>query len=347
MTVIALVLPDPVALARAAREQRSQRVGDSGTAQVPVRLCCPDMAPDIAQWRVFLVVAERGSLMKAAEVLHTDQPALSRSLRRLERLLGAQLFLRSSRGLALTEVGRRLHEPVRSLVDQADALESHARAEVRRASGRLRVGTVDVYPMTTAIAEACRDLAVTPDLVSLPWLAHPGAVLDRTIDIGFTMIVDGGLPDASVMRSMPLWDEPDVFALLSDGHPLAASDLVHPRDLVDLPLHLPAREHNPDVHDLVVETLAEAGVTAPRYAPSVGTLATVMGHIAAGNGWMASSGMLADHLAPGIVAKPLAVSLRHTVAFAVIWHVGADPVAVDAFTGRLRDVDARRPTPRS
>src|ERR1700742_285862 len=116
------------------------------------------MALDLAQWRVFLAVADRGSLMKAAEELHTDQPALTRSLRRLEGLVGAPLFERSSRGVTLTELGRQLRQSFRGLVDQADAVEAQAHAEARQAIGIIKIGAVDVYPMTSAIADACQYL---------------------------------------------------------------------------------------------------------------------------------------------------------------------------------------------
>jgi Bacterial regulatory helix-turn-helix protein, lysR family len=56
---------------------------------------------------VFLAVAQRGSHHKAGEELRTDQPALSRSSGRLERLVGASLFVRSSRGLTLADLGRQ------------------------------------------------------------------------------------------------------------------------------------------------------------------------------------------------------------------------------------------------
>src|SRR6201999_127054 len=106
--------------------------------EVLTPLCSASMAIDLAQWRGFVVVAERGSLMKAAEGPHSGPPALSRSLRRLERLIGAPLFVRSSRGLTPTELGRRLHEPVRDLIAQADAVEAPAQADARQASGGLK-----------------------------------------------------------------------------------------------------------------------------------------------------------------------------------------------------------------
>jgi DNA-binding transcriptional LysR family regulator len=299
------------------------------------------MAIDLAQWRVFATVAERGSLMKAAEVLHSDQPALSRSLRRLERLVGAPLFVRSSRGLALTELGRRLHAPVRDLLRQADVIEAQAHAEARQAGGVLRVGAVDVYPVTAAIADACRNLVVADrtvaaEVVSLPWLAHPGALLERTIDVGFTLTVDGRLPGPGSLRSRPLWTETEGYAVISDRHPLAGAEVIDPRDLADLPLHLPDKDESPDIHDLILEQLADAGVSAPRRAPALATFATVIAHIAAGDGWLFSARTLARHTPPGLVAIRLAVPPRREVRFEIIWHVNTDPATIDAFVARVQ-----------
>jgi hypothetical protein len=47
--------------------------------------------------------------------------------------------------------------------------------------------------------------------------------LERTIDVGFTLTVDGRLPDPSSTRSRTLWEEPEIFAVLSGRHPLAAT----------------------------------------------------------------------------------------------------------------------------
>lgn len=299
------------------------------------------MAVDLAQWRVFLAVAEHGSLTKAAEALHTDQPALSRAVRRLERIVGAPLFVRSSRGLTLTDLGHRLEPSVRELLELADTVEARAHAEARRAGGVLRVGAVDIYPITGAVAEACRDLvvdgrAVVTDVISLPWLAHPRALHTRTIDVGFTLTVDGRLPDPAVMRSRPLWEETTPFAVISDRHPLAGAEVIDPRDLADLPLHLPDKTDNPDVYTLILEQLADAGVPAPRRAPPLANFATVVSHIAAGEGWSLSARSLTQHTPPGIAARPLATTTSRTVRFEIIWHVDTEPTTIDTFVERFR-----------
>lgn len=63
---------------------------------------------DLNLLRVFAVVAESGSVTEAARRLYLTQPAVSAALRRLTRAVGAPLFVKSGRGLALTSRGQRL-----------------------------------------------------------------------------------------------------------------------------------------------------------------------------------------------------------------------------------------------
>ncbi|MET0402976.1 MAG: LysR family transcriptional regulator, partial [Cystobacter sp.] len=63
---------------------------------------------DLNLLRVFVVVAEAGSVTEAAQRLYLTQPAVSAALRRLASTVGAPLFVRSGRGLALTTRGQTL-----------------------------------------------------------------------------------------------------------------------------------------------------------------------------------------------------------------------------------------------
>ncbi|MTD12386.1 LysR family transcriptional regulator [Nakamurella sp. YIM 132087] len=301
------------------------------------------MALELSQWRAFLTVAECGSLIKAAQVLHTDQPALSRALRRTERAVGAPLFVRSNRGVMLTDLGRRLLDPARKLVEHSAAVDTEVQAEVRRASGVLRVGAVDIYPINAAIAEAVSGLVVSgrplgTEVVGLPWLSHPRALLARTIDIGFDLTVDGQLLEPGLLRRRPIWTETEAFAVISDRHPLAGAEVLDPRDLAEVPLHLPDKALSPAIHDLILGNLAGAGVPAPRRAEPLGTMADVIAQITAGHGWLYSAGTLGRHVPPGTVARPLRVALRRPVRFELVWHVNTDPEATEAFSSRFMTV---------
>jgi DNA-binding transcriptional LysR family regulator len=89
----------------------------------------------------FAVVAERGHVGRAAEEVGLSQPALSKSLRRLERALGAKLVKRTPKGVDLTAVGAALFLRARGLrLSLADIAREAADLSQGR-GGHLRVGT--------------------------------------------------------------------------------------------------------------------------------------------------------------------------------------------------------------
>ena len=78
---------------------------------------------DLAELRAFCAAVDLGSLGSAARLLRVSQPALSKRMRALEALAGAQLLIRSSRGITTTDAGERLYVEARKLLAQADAVE--------------------------------------------------------------------------------------------------------------------------------------------------------------------------------------------------------------------------------
>ncbi len=68
------------------------------------------MDHNLSQYRIFYAVAKAGNISKAAKELYISQPAISKSITRLEESLGVTLFTRSSRGVQLTEEGQILFE---------------------------------------------------------------------------------------------------------------------------------------------------------------------------------------------------------------------------------------------
>jgi LysR family transcriptional regulator, nitrogen assimilation regulatory protein len=86
------------------KERKSSHVADVGTFV------------DLKQLRTFVQIAEVGTLTKAADRLHTAQPALSRQIRLLEEDLGVNLFERHGRGMVLTVAGQKLLERARVIL---------------------------------------------------------------------------------------------------------------------------------------------------------------------------------------------------------------------------------------
>jgi len=89
----------------------------------------------------FAVVASHGNVGRAAEELGLSQPALSKSLRRLERAVGAKLVKRTPKGIDLTAVGAALFLRARGLRLSLDDIAREAADLVQGGAGRLRLGT--------------------------------------------------------------------------------------------------------------------------------------------------------------------------------------------------------------
>ena len=96
---------------------------------------------DLREVRTFVAVADLGTVSKAADQLHTTQPALSRQIAGLEDELGLKLFDRVGRRLLLTSEGAELLKECRGLLNYSRAVREHAYGLKRGDAGVLRVSS--------------------------------------------------------------------------------------------------------------------------------------------------------------------------------------------------------------
>lgn len=119
---------------------------------------------DWEKLRLFHAVAEAGSFTEAAKRLHQSQPALSRQIQALETSLGAALFHRHARGLALTHEGEQLLEAARFVAERIDSVERSILATRTRPSGELRITTTVSFGSTWLIKHVRDFLDLYPDI---------------------------------------------------------------------------------------------------------------------------------------------------------------------------------------
>jgi DNA-binding transcriptional LysR family regulator len=93
--------------------------------------------------RVFLAVAKTKSFNRAAEITNTSQPTVSRQVKRLQDVVGSQLFISTPRGVKLTQKGEALAQALSRLDHTLFSITSDLKAESREAEGTVRVSITD------------------------------------------------------------------------------------------------------------------------------------------------------------------------------------------------------------
>ncbi|KKJ03134.1 MULTISPECIES: LysR family transcriptional regulator [Burkholderia] len=91
--------------------------------------------------RLFVRLVERGSFSAVGREEGIGQPAVSKQIAALERHLGAQLLLRTSRRIAVTDAGQAFYESARQLVEDFDAVESSVGERQQSPRGLVRLNT--------------------------------------------------------------------------------------------------------------------------------------------------------------------------------------------------------------
>ncbi|MGW3135545.1 LysR family transcriptional regulator [Streptomyces sp. NPDC001139] len=240
-----------------------------------------DRRIELRHLRYFLALAEELHFGRAAQRLHIAQPALSQQIRQLEKIVGVELFLRTSRSVQLTEAGATFQPRARILLDRLAAdLDEAARV------GRGEAGRLDVAFITSAAT-----------LVS----EHVRAFARRRPDVqvrlrdGFTTDVlaalERGTADVGIVRDAEERDDIDLsllalerfVAVVPAEHPAAKGDRLDVRDLAADPLILFPRSAGPQAFDTNTRPLRNAGIDV-RIAQECSDWHTIITLVAAGLG---------------------------------------------------------------
>ena len=98
------------------------------------------MNQNLSSYRIFYTVANTGNISKAAKELYISQPAISKSIQKLEESVGCKLFSRSSRGVVLTYEGKLLYEHVSEAFETLTMGEEKLKRSIELGVGHLKIG---------------------------------------------------------------------------------------------------------------------------------------------------------------------------------------------------------------
>lgn len=90
--------------------------------------------------RAFVEVARQGSIRGASRTLNLSQPALTKSIKELEEGMAAQLFVRRSKGVALTECGEGFYQRARLILEELRAAQDDIRQRQGEQAGQINIG---------------------------------------------------------------------------------------------------------------------------------------------------------------------------------------------------------------
>jgi DNA-binding transcriptional LysR family regulator len=229
-----------------------------------IHLLRVSMNIELRQLRHFLTVAEELHFGRAAERLHMTQPPLSQSIANLEHQLGAPLFLRNRRQVALTPAGSALLPEARRILADAGGLGSLVQRVAAGEAGRLTLAFVSTadYSVLPGILQRYRAAFPQVQLVLREATTDVQAeeLLHGRIDAGFVIPPLPGRMESSVAYRKVL-EEPLILCAPAGLDALESEGPVSLRDLPPLPLVIFPRALAPLLHDAILATFRAAGLT--------------------------------------------------------------------------------------
>lgn len=211
----------------------------------------------LSQVEGFIEVARQGNLSRAAATLFVTQPALTARLQSLEQELGAELFVRSRRGMELTDVGRAFlpyaERALESLRDGGELV-----ADLRRGgAGELRVGAAPAVSTYVLPGLLVRFTERHPNVRLIVRTGHSEEILEMAlrheIEVGLVREIRHPL-----IWSRPLYDD-DVVLVAEPSHPFAGAPEIPVERIADARLILFDRTSS--YYDLTNALFRAAGVS--------------------------------------------------------------------------------------
>lgn len=237
---------------------------------------------EIRQLRYLVAIAEQGGVSKAAEKVFVAQSALSYQLAQLEQELGVQLFLRTRRGVELTEPGRAFLAHAVAILRQVE----DARASVRSADDEPTGKVVFGIPHSVSNALALPLLQTVRQRL-------PGVELELTEELtgNLTRQLRSGLLNLAVLfddgqvaefqQQSLVRERLSLIGLPSQSHPGKAAGITLRKALAQ-PLILPADPHG--VRPIIEAAARQRGYAAPHVVADISSVSILRTALLAGMG---------------------------------------------------------------
>lgn len=258
---------------------------------------------DLRQMRYFLALAQERNFSRAAERLHMAQPPLTRQIRLLEEQLGITLFVRTAKGVDLTEAGQTLLDELPNVLSLAQRAEERARLAGKGLIGRLDVGifgsgVLNVIPLLLAHFHAARP-EVQIVIHNLTKVEQIQALREHRITIAISRLP----PNESDLRAEVVLRE-GLLVGLHEGHRLCAKTQISVRDLDNEPMILYPNVPTRGLAQEIISAFVREGVRL-RIEQEVEDVLTCVALVSCGFGLCITTESTANLHLPHVVYRPL------------------------------------------
>lgn len=287
---------------------------------------------DLRRLTCFVAVAEELNFNRAAQRLHMSQPPLSQQIRLLEQEMGALLFERTRRSVALTPAGTLLLDKARQILALHQQAGELCRLAASGLAGRLRLAFTASVPLFDGFPRLLGDFRqryphIEIDLEHMTTGEQIAALSEGRIDLGF-MRPSPAFRMPGPVRERTLWHDELVLALPA-GHALA-----QPHDAGPVALQALAQEAfvlHPVVlggglHEHIVSLCSQAGFV-PHIAQPARETSTMLALVAAGLGVSVVPSVYERIRPPGVVFRALSDAGRPSRIALVGWQDGLSACA--------------------
>lgn len=218
------------------------------------------MSFNILQLRYAIAAANHGSFYRAARALEVEQSTLSRSILRLESVIGTTLFTRSRAGVTVTIAGASFIRSARPIVAAADRIVANMRAAGQGRAGSLIVGHNSSVSAGKLRATILAWQKRNPDVDFRSVEKDRGTLLAgldaSEIDIAILL----GEAEHNGYRREPFWSE-RILVAAPAAHALADREVTHWTDLRAERFVLPEADPGPDIRDMLLGRLSQSSAS--------------------------------------------------------------------------------------
>lgn len=154
------------------------------------------------QLKTFIVVADLGSFNKAAEALYITPPAVTKQINLLEKDLEVQLFVRTHRGLILTEAGKSLYKDAKYIIQYCKDSVERAKRAMEEKDNVIRIGTSPMTPAAPVIQMWAKVRKDYPDirLQMIPYMNSQESAREILKNLGTNIDIVGGIFDETMLK---------------------------------------------------------------------------------------------------------------------------------------------------